>query len=246
MSVAAAVATLSRQALVLNSVDSARHRCTCCGAGSSWCSRSRIQLLGTGDKWRRGSSLQISEFGVPLTGQHLHLRLAELQTYPGTRCARVSIEQLHVHIQMCSDRRYTRVADAGSKRKMVCWVEAMPRPRPLLPPLEGGGRQPCTGLRVVLPPVRKSPVNRTICTCCRGAHMCRKDCGHGGGAGRAQMHGADAPACAADVRRVRDRPTERRARCLRAPASLLCVGFRCDVQCGAMRVDALGAVPPVQ
>ena len=58
------------------------------------------------------------------------------------------------------------------------------------------------------------------------------------------MHGADAPAYAADVRRVRDRPTERRARCLRAPASLLCVGCRCDVQCGAMRVDALGAVPP--
>ena len=74
----------------------------------------------------------------------------------------------------------------------------------------------------------------------------RKGGGHGSGAGRARMDGADAPACSADLRRVRDRPTERRSRCLRAPASLLCVGCRCDVQCGAMRVDALGAVPPVQ
>ena len=126
----------------------------------SWCSRSRIQLLGTSDKWRRASSLQISQLSVPLTAQHLHLRLAELQTYPGTRCARVSIEQLHVHIQMCSDRRYTGVGSCWFQRKMVCWVEAMPRPRPLLPPLEGGGRQPCTGLLDVLPPVRKSPVSR--------------------------------------------------------------------------------------
>ena len=27
---------------------------------------------------------------------------------------------------------------------------------------------------------------------------------------------------------------------------IVCVGCRCDVQCGAMRVDALGSVPPVQ
>ena len=140
-----------------------------------------------------------------------------------------------------------RVATARClQRKMVCWLGAMPRPRRLLPPLEGGGGQPCTGLLVVLPPVRKSPVRRACCACCRGAQMCRKDSGHGGGAGRAQMHGADAPAHGAGVCHVRDRPTERRARCLCAPASLLCVGCRCDVQCGAVRVDALGAVLPVQ
>ena len=67
-----------------------------------------------------------------------------------------------------------------------------------------------------------------------------------------QMHGADAPSDGisgdgADVCRVRDRPSERCARCcLRAVASSLCAACRCDVQCGAMRVDALGDVPPVQ
>ena len=60
------------------------------------------------------------------------------------------------------------------------------------------------------------------------------------------MDGADAPAHAASVRCVRDRLSDRRACCLRAAASSLCVGCRCDVQCGAMRVDALGAVLPVQ
>ena len=76
--------------------------------------------------------------------------------------------------------------------------------------------------------------------------MCRKDSGHGGGAGRAPMHVADAPAHGAGVFHVRARLSDYRARCQRAPASLLCVGCRCDVQCGAMRVDALGAVLPVQ
>ena len=142
---------------------------------TSWCSRSRIQLLGTSDKWRRASSLQISQLSVPLTAQHLHLRLAELKIYPRASSAEVYFMKLHVHIQMCSYRRYNRVADAGSKRKMMCWGRARPRPGPRLPPLEGGGRQPCTGLRVVLPPVRKSPVRRgtplpPLCVC-RRAHM---------------------------------------------------------------------------
>ena len=106
---------------------------------------------------------------------------------------------------------------------MVCWGGVRPRPGPRLPPLEGGGRQPCTGLLVVLPPVRKSPVRRACCACCRGAHTCRKDSGHGGGAGRAQMHVADAPAHGADVFHVRARLSDCRARCQRAPASLLCV-----------------------
>ena len=118
---------------------------------------------------------------------------------------------------------------------MVCWLGAMPRPRRLLPPLEGGGGQPCNGLLVVLPPVRKSPVSRACGACCRARTHAGRIARHGGGAGRAQMHGADAPAHCADVCHVRDRPTERRARCLCAPASLLCVGCCCDV---AVRCDA--------
>ena len=47
-----------------------------------------------------------------------------------------------------------------AKRKMMCWGGVRPRPRPRLPPLEGGGGQPRNGLLVVLPPVRKSPVSR--------------------------------------------------------------------------------------
>ena len=54
------------------------------------------------------------------------------------------------------------------------------------------------------------------------------------------MHGSDEPAYPADVRHVRARPGEQRARCLRAPASSLCVGCRCDmssaVRCVSMRL----------
>ena len=146
----------------------------------------------------------------------------------------------------CNRRTFQELLSCGMRRKMVCWGGVRPRPGPRLPPLEGGGRQPCTGLLVVLPPVRKSPVRRACCACCRGAHMCRNECGHGGGAGRAPMHVADAPAHGAGVFHVRARLSDCRARCQRAPASLLCVGCRCDVQCGAMRVDALADAPPVQ
>ena len=122
----------------------------------------------------------------------------------------------------------------------------MPRPRPLLPPLEGGGRQPCTGLRVVLPPVRKSPVSRAAHVLSRRAALAGRFADTGVRARRAKVHGSGAVVHSADVRRVRARPSERRARCLRAGASSLCVGCRCDVLCGAMRVDALADVPPVQ
>ena len=147
---------------------------------------------------------------------------------------------------MLGSERYTRFGSCWFHRKMVCWGGVRPHPGPRLPPLQGGGRQPCNGLRVVLPPVRKSPVSRAALPACRRALACRKGCGHRVGAGRARMHGSDALTCPADVRRMRARPSERGARCLRAAASSLCVGCRCDVQCGAMRVDALGAVPLVQ
>ena len=181
----------------------------------SWCIRRNPLVLGRGDKWRRGSSLQISEFGVPLTAQHLLLRLPELKSCTATRQGRASIEQLHGHIQTCSDRRYTGVGSCWFQRKMVCWGGARPRPGPRLPPLEGGGRQPCNGLRVVLPPVRKSPVRRAAAGHVRRALTCRQDCGPCGGVGVAQMHGAVDRTHAADVRRVCDRPRDRPARCLR-------------------------------
>ena len=60
----------------------------------------------------------------------------------------------------CNRRTFQELLSCGMRRKMVCWGGVRPRPGPRLPPLEGGGRQPCTGLLVVLPPVRKSPVSR--------------------------------------------------------------------------------------
>ena len=63
---------------------------------------------------------------------------------------------------MLDCERYIGLAVAGSRRKMVCWVGVLPRPGPVLPPLEGGGRQPCTGLLVVLPLARKSPVRAPL------------------------------------------------------------------------------------
>ena len=115
-----------------------------------------------------------------------------------------------------------------------------------LPPLEGGGRQPCTGLLDVLPPVRKSPVRRAAAGRVRCALTCRQDCGPCGGAGVAQTHGAVDRAHAADVRRVCDRPRDRPARCLR-----LCCRRSASVavmmsSAGTMHVDALGPVPPLQ
>ena len=131
-------------------------------------------------------------------------------------------------------------------RKMVCWGGVRPRPGPRLPPLEGGGRQPCTGLLDVLPPVRKSPVRRAAAGRVRCALTCRQDCGPCGGAGVAQTHGAVDRAHAADVRRVCDRPRDRPARCLR-----LCCRRSASVavmmsSAGTMHVDALGPVPPLQ
>ena len=121
-------------------------------------------------------------------------------------------------------------------------------PRTLTAPLGGGGRQPCNGLRVVLPPVRKSPVSRAAAVLSRRAALAGRFADTGVRARRAKVHDSGAVVHSADVPRVRARLSERRARCLRAPASLLCecVGCRCDVQCGVMRVDALGVVPPVQ
>ena len=136
--------------------------------------------------------------------------------FDSTQKSRTSRAEVHLQLQLLEMKklnceRYTRFGSCWFQRKMVCWGGVRPRPGPRLPPLEGGGRQPCTGLLVVLPPVRKSPVSRSCCACCRRALACRKGCGRGGVAGRAQMHGADAPTHGADVCRVRDRPSERRA-----------------------------------
>jgi hypothetical protein len=84
---------------------------------------------------------------------------------------------------MLDCERYIGLAVAGSRRKMVCWGGVRPRPGPLLPPLEGGGRRPRNGPRVVLPPVRKSPVSRTCCACCRARTRAGRVAGHGGGQG---------------------------------------------------------------
>ena len=118
----------------------------------------------------------------------------------------------------------TRVADAGSKRKMVrAGAGHDPAPDPRYPPWRGRGRQPCTGLQFVLPLVRKSPVSR-LSRCVIGAHTSRQGCGHRGGARRVQMHDSGELVHPADVRSVRARLSDRRARCLRASASSLCVG----------------------
>ena len=114
-----------------------------------------------------------------------------------------------------------------------CWFQAQdgvlgramtpPRTR-ASPPLEGKGQAAtCTGLQFVLPLVRKSPVSR-LSRCVIGAHTSRQGCGHRGGARRVQMHDSGELVHPADVRSVRVRLSDRRARCLCASASSLCVG----------------------
>ena len=102
-------------------------------------------------------------------------------------------------------------------------------PRTPTAPL-GGGEEAATQWAACCPPAGAQVTGDSNLLCMlSGAHTCRKSCGARGWAGRAGMHGADAPAHAANVRCVRDRPCDRRARCLRATASSLCIGCRCDV-----------------
>ena len=127
---------------------------------------------------------------------------------------------------------------------MVCWGGARPRPGPRLPPLDGGG-QAAMHWAACCPPTGAQVTGESSARCVVGTRTLP---------GRGlrtpwwgvQMHDSGALVHPADVRRVRARLSDRRARCLRASASSLCVGCRCDVQCGAMRVDALGSAPPVQ
>ena len=203
-------------------------------------------VLGRGDNGSQRSLPPFSHLDVPLRAQHLHLSLEEFNTSTLRRSEGGSIQHRQPEMKMLDCERYIGSAVAGSSRKMVCWGGVRPRPGPLLPPLEGGGRQPCTGLRVVLPPVRKSPVRRAAAGRVRCALTYRQDCGPCGGAGVAQMDGAVDRAHAADVRRVCDRPRDRPARCLR-----LCCRRSASVavmmsSAGTMRVDALGPVPPMQ
>ena len=154
-----------------------------------------------------------------------------------------SIQHQQQEMKMLYCERYIGLAVAGSRRKMVCWVGVRPRPGPLLPPLEGG--QAATQWAACCPPAGAQVTGEMSCfPCCRRAPICRKGGGHGSWAGRARMDGADAPACSADLRRVRDRPRHRPARCLRLRCRCCASVAGVMSLSGAMRVDALGAVPP--
>ena len=118
-------------------------------------------VLGRGDTWASASLPSLSELSVPLTAQHLHEKLLELKIYLRTSRAEVYLQLRQLEMKMLDCERYTRFGSCWFQRKMVCWGGVRPRPGPRLPPLEGGGRQPCNGLLVVLPPVRKSPVRRS-------------------------------------------------------------------------------------
>ena len=121
-----------------------------------------------------------------------------------------------------------------------------PRPGLRLSPLEGAGGLPCSGRRAVLPPVRKSPMRRAASLVVGVRDLQGKGWAHGGGVGHAEMHGSDAPACCADVCRVRDRLRDRPARCHRLRCR--CCASVADVMSlsGVMHVDVLGAMPLVQ
>ena len=170
----------------------------------SWCSGSRIQVLGRGDKWASASLPSLSELSVPLTAQHLHekllelkiyLRTTELKIYLRTSRAEVYLQLRQLEMKMLNCERYTRFGSCWFQRKMVCWGGVRPRPGPRLPPLEGGAGSHALGCLIdVLPPVRKSPVSRSCSVALGARHICRKGCGHGGGAWRAHMHGSDTPA----------------------------------------------------
>ena len=204
------------------------------------------QLLGKGDKWRKGSLPSLSQLSVPLTAQPVPVRSPRLDIYPPTHRVRVYIQLRQPEMTMLDRERYTRLGSCWFHRKMVCWGGVRPRPGPRLPPLEGGG-QTATQWAACCPPAGAQVTGETSCLlCCRRAPICRKGGGHGSGAGRARMDGADAPACSADLRRVHDRPRHRLARCLRLRCRCCASVAGVMSLSGAMRVDALGAVPSVQ
>ena len=70
--------------------------------------------------------------GVPLTGQHLHLRLAELKKNT-TRCrGRVLLQLRQPEMKMLARERYTRVAGAGTApRRMLFKRTSLANIRPI-------------------------------------------------------------------------------------------------------------------
>ena len=96
-------------------------------------------------------------------------------------------------------------AVAGHSARWCAGAGYDPPPRTLTAPLGGGGGQPCTGLGVVLPPVRKSPVSRAARVLSWRAALAGRFADTGVRARRAKVHDSGVVVHSADVRRVRAR-----------------------------------------
>ena len=117
---------------------------------------------------------------------------------------------------------------------MVCWVRARPRPGPRLPPLEGGGRLPCNGQRVVLPSAAKVTGECVQSNGSLGAHTCGQGCGlgdWGDASADARLRCAHMPCCVLMLRTCR-RVLARNLRCARMVV-VVCtnVGAEHDAEC---------------
>ena len=75
--------------------------------------------MGEATNGRQGSLPSFSQLSVPLTTWHLHFKPPEWNIYLRKRAAEVCFMKLLAHTHICNDSWYTRVAGAGSKRKMV-------------------------------------------------------------------------------------------------------------------------------
>ena len=102
-------------------------------------------------------------------------------------------------MKMLARERYTRVAGAGNERKMVFWGGVRPPPRTLSASPARGGGQPCTGLCVSVPPVRKSPVSRLASDGLAHIAHCRVNGGQVGWGVSKPVHGSVHPYDWADV-----------------------------------------------
>ena len=179
----------------------------------SRCSRSRIQVLGGGDKWAKGSAPPFLAVLEQATAEQGHGCGADLEKNTLVDHLSVLFEVCHHGCQSGNCQLFRECLRHRLQRKMVCWLGATPRPRRLLPPLEGGGGQPCTGLRVVLPLARKSPASASLPKCREGARVCRHVGGVSLGAEVDLTNSSDPPAMSADGADVSSCPCARFVMC---------------------------------
>ena len=157
-----------------------------------------------------------------------------------------SIQHLQPEMKMLDCERYTRFGSCWFQRKMVFRGGVRPPPRSLSASPARGGGQPCTGLCVSVPPVRKSPVSRLASDGLAHTAHCRVNGGQVGWGVSKPVHGSVHPYDWADVCGMLARTSAQNAMCCCDAVGWLdvCCSMLCTFACG--RISACSACEPRQ